>query len=281
MFSRYLQFALLALTFNLGLESMAMAQNPALVCAHHQLCNLTHSLLAPSERERLITAFQSENSDPHDAGLAPSLLKSYYEATYLILPDGALATWLATVLKNRGPENTFVAEVSTQYVYNPYPGAHAHFWLYEEETCALTQALNIQLIKWGFKTQEESASCSRARFKIAHKKIKTSLSNQFLILTHNALAPLLESLGAKFIILRGAGHAHEISPEIFKQVHLLLKDHPSVTWIIEKEIALPPQLASLIRDSDKKVSVKVSGNFGKSLYAPLEELTSKLEELHD
>ncbi len=260
-------------------SSPALSVPKTLVCAHHQLCNLTLKLLDESERDNITTAFQSENSDPHEVALSPELLKIYYEAKNLILPAAELSPWLPTVIQNRTSENTFIAEVSTQQIVGKYPGAHAHFWLYENEMCALAQNLKMKLSSWGHKVRDSAAECSSARFQISAKKIKTALRGQYVILTHNALAPLLESLGIEFIILKTVAHAHEISPGVFKEVHSILDNHDSVLWLVESEVGLPPQLAKLIRETDHKIVVKVSGHFGQSTFAPLKELSDKLTRL--
>ncbi len=247
-----------------------------IVCAHHQLCNLTLKLLDLNEHHKVRAAFVNENSDHHETALAPELLKIYYEAPYLILPDLALGPWLPSVLKNRKPTDTFVAQVSSESITGSYPGALAHFWLYEREFCALNLELATKLEAWDFKLRENAQKCASARFKILMKKLKMRLKGQMVILTHNALAPLLESLGARFIILKSGAHAHEISPDVFKEVHHLLAKHEKLLWIVESEIGIPPQLSNLIRETDQQVVIKVSGHYGDSTFGPLEELNAKL-----
>lgn len=268
----------------LALIQSSLAVDTKLVCAHHQLCNLVLELLDRGEHKKLQAAFVNENSDPHETSLAPALLKIYYQAKYLILPDPALAPWLTSVLKNRKAMDTFVAEVSSESITGSYPGALAHFWLYERELCALNQSLAAKLKAWGLKLRPHATECASARFRILAKKLKAGLYDQMVILTHNALAPLLESLGARFIILKSGAHAHELSPDVFKEVHQLLEKYKSLLWIVESEIGLPPQLSSLIRTEDKKVVVKVSGRYGESTFTPLEELSALLnarEERHE
>lgn len=262
--------------FSLAATSKLPERPQQVICAHHQLCNLTLELLDLNEHHKVRAAFVNENSDHHETALAPELLKIYYEAPFLILPDLALGPWLPSVLKNRNQANTYVAQVSSESITGSYPGALAHFWLYERELCALNHDLATKLASWGFKLRDNAKKCASARFKILMKKLKMSLKGQMVVLTHNALAPLLESLGTRFIILKSGAHAHEISPDVFKEVHHLLAKHEKLLWIVESEIGIPPQLSTLIRESDHKIVIKVSGHYGDSTFGPLEELSAKI-----
>lgn len=251
----------------------------SVTCAHHQLCNLASELLTVQDQARLKPLYPDVGSDPHELKIGPELLKSYYEAPYLLLPDPALSPWQELVLKQRSPENTFVAMVQTQSITGTYPGAMAHFWLYPEELCQLRQNLAQQLSAWGLEVRNSARTCSPARTLILRKRLAQALSKQSYILTHDALAPLFESLNADFMVIKSAGHSHEIAPTVFKEIHQRLQKNKRVIWLIETEIGLPPQLRELIRPGDGQLRIKVTGRANESVFRPLENLARGLERV--
>lgn len=253
-------------------DSWAQNSKPTIVCGHHQICNLTYEVLASGEHSFVKAVFPDIASDPHELKIDPELLKQYFKAPYLVLVDPILAPWQSAILKERTSENTFVASISSHDFTGRFSDARAHFWLYSDELCHLRQGLATKMAEWGYKLSAHAHDCSPARTLIVTKKIKNGLKNHFYILTHDALAPLLEALNARFLVLKGSGHTHEIAPEVFKELHQKLNENESVSWIIETEIGLPAQLREQIRKSDRQLKIKITGRPGESTIAVLENL---------
>lgn len=253
-------------------RAYALNSKPSIVCGHHQLCNLLQEVLAVEEHPYISPIYPDIASDPHELKIDPELLKKYFQASFLILVDPILAPWQSSVLKERKSTNTFVAGISAHDLTGRFSDAKAHFWLYSDELCHLRQSLASKVSQWNYRISPHATDCSPARTLIIKKKIKNGLKNHFYILTHDALAPLLESLNAQFLVLKGSGHTHEIAPEVFKELHQKLKSYESVSWIVETEIGLPVQIRELIRKSDRQLNIKVTGRPGESTLSVLENL---------
>src|SRR5690606_8259939 len=100
-----------------------------------------------------------------------------------------------------------------------------------------------------------------------------------MIISHDALVPLLNSHGIKAYAIRGSGHHEEPHAAQLKQLQKLLDKNPKVIWVIERRINLPGALKSMQRTSDITINVDTNGDYRFIGLTPLQRLQLMLAKL--
>lgn len=103
-----------------------------------------------------------------------------------------------------------------------------------------------------------------------------------IVLTHDALLPLLESLNednqAVVVAIKGSGHHQETSPKSVKKLYDALKA-PKVIWIEETGINVPKNILAKKRKEDMTLNIDTANSSTLKYFQILESLNEKLKAL--
>ncbi len=247
------------------------------LCTHPQLCQVVadYYKLSNIQAPKLTKAIAS-NKDPHEVEPTTTELKNIYKARYLITGARELHPWITSILnlRSKKPElKTFSYDVNQDYLKR-YPKSHkeslAHFWLYPDIKCDVFNKFQ----KW-IERDKEPIECPYKEEALVLKDIKIEIPT---IVSHDAIVPLLLSLGIEAYSIKGSGHHEEPNPKQLKEIHLLLKKHPKVLWIVEKQIHFPNAIEALKRKDDKIIHIDTNRDYPSNKDAPLIELAAFLKQ---
>jgi hypothetical protein len=114
-------------------------------------------------------------------------------------------------------------------------------------------------------------------------ELKNTLTqvNLPIVLTHDAILPLLRSLAPKtqnIVAIKGSGHHTEATPDSVKKLYDALKA-PRTIWVIEAGIHVPDNILSKKRKTDLVINIDTAHSKGPRYFQVLEELNLKLKGL--
>lgn len=267
------------------------AQAETLVtCSHPELCRMAQSIFA----ENQITNYQFVSSvkivgDPHEYEPSTTEVKDLIKAQILVSGPLELNPWIKKVNYQRskmsGLKTINVPMEKSEYAF--YPGAThealSHFWLYPKIFCALRSKLEDQFIALNMLAANTAKkTCSTEEQKIENELKATLISVKLpIVLTHDALLPLLESLSANkanVVAIKGSGHHQEATAKSVKKLYDALKS-PKVIWINEAGINIPQNILSKKRSADQVIAIDTANSTGKGYFPILNELNEKLKAL--
>jgi ABC-type Zn uptake system ZnuABC Zn-binding protein ZnuA len=256
-----------------------------LFCSHRELCQLINQIalennVKPPKTESLVNI----SGDPHEYEPSSEEIKNLISAPFLITGPNELNPWIKKVNFQRS-KNTALKTVSLlfeQSYLSLYPKASpealSHFWLYPKIYCALKQKTGMELKSADPNLHLESKSCDykKPEGQLQAALVKTKLP---IILTHDALLPLLQALDSKheIVAIKGSGHHEEVSSQSVKRMVDAL-DTPVVIWIIETGINVPSNVLQKIRKNDIVIKLDTASSKVGNPFSALDELTVALNK---
>jgi ABC-type Zn uptake system ZnuABC Zn-binding protein ZnuA len=269
--------------------SVASAQT-IVSCSHPELCRLAQSIFV----ENNVKNFQFQNlvkivGDPHEYEPSSAEVKALIKADILIAGPVELNPWIKKVNYQRSK----ISGLKTINIpmdkkdYDLYPNAThealSHFWLYPKNFCALKTKLEEQLVAMNMLIiTPTKKTCATEAQKIESELTATLASVKIpVVLTHDALLPLLESLSknaATVVAIKGSGHHQEMSPKAVKKLYDALKA-PKVIWVEEKGINVPQNIMAKRRSADLSVQIDTANSVGSEYFAILQDLNKLLKAI--
>ena len=235
------------------------------------------------------TTLVSISGDPHDYEPTTTEVKNLIKAEILISGPTELNPWVKKINYQRSKISN-VKSVNVQIDkkdYAQYPGgtheALSHFWLYPKIFCSLKTRLEEELVASKIlSASSEKKSCSEAALKIENELRETMTNiNIPVVLTHDALLPLLESLTktpSEVVAIKGSGHHHEASPRAVKKLYDALKK-PKVIWVEETGINVPANIMAKKRPVDLTIKIDTAKTEGMEYFQILQAFNEKLKAL--
>ena len=260
-------------------------------CSHPQLCSLAQTLFTENQMKNYqFVNLVAITGDPHEYEPSSAEIKGLIKAGILIAGPIELNPWIKKVNYQRSkiPGNKTLSLPLDKKEYALYPGANhealSHFWLYPKIYCSLKDRMQEQLVKMNLLVLTQAKqNCSNEIQKIEQELQTTLRLLKFpVVLTHDALLPLMESLSqnsAEVTAIKGSGHHSEASPQSVKKLYDALKK-PRVIWIEEKGINVPKNVLAKKRKDDFTVKIDTASSLeGQSLFPTLYELNDKLRAI--
>lgn len=260
----------------------ASASGP-IYCSHIEICKMLNHIAL----ENKLSDLKTENlvnitGDPHEYEPSSGEIKNLINAPLLITGPNELNPWIKKVnfQRSKSPSLKTISLLFEKNYFDFYPKASgealSHFWLYPKIYCSLKTKLEIEMIKLGYvlKSKDKcSANAAEETLKAALTKIK-----QPIILTHDALLPLLQNLDPTHTIvaIKGSGHHEETSALSIKKMYDAL-EAPVAVWVIETGINVPQNIQSKIRKNDIILKIDTANTKETSPFSVLTELTEKLK----
>lgn len=226
-------------------------------CSHPEICRLiSHTTLNQVPTKSLIVI----SGDPHEFEPSSNQVKELLTAKILVVGPQELNPWIKKILYQRAKDKSIITfnleineTISKKYSTNKEP--LSHFWLYPEIYCDMKK----QLAEWIIFKQNKIATNLTCNYESQIKSLETSLQKITtpIVLSHDALLPLLNYHSKnklKVLTLKGSGHHDDVSPQAIKELYNALK-FPKVIWVFEKNINIPTNIASKIRNTDKQINI--------------------------
>ena len=259
-------------------------------CSHPELCRLAKIIFL----ENHVSDIEFESmvkivGDPHEFEPTLSEIKNLIQANILISGPVELNPWIKKINYQRSK----IQEIKTinlpldELDYSFYPSiSHeplAHFWLYPKIFCTLKKKMEDKFVKNHFlKNVTKNNKCTSEEVRIISELKSTLESLKYpIILTHDALLPLMESLRTSkgIVAIKGSGHHSEASSLSVKNLYDVLKA-PKVIWIIEEKISVPQNILSKKRPADLTVNLDTANSAGNDYFQVLNRFNEKLKALN-
>lgn len=276
----------LTLIIFLNFQSLSAFAGSTLACSHPELCKMA-KLIA---EENKIADFKTQSlvsisGDPHEYEPSTAEIKNLISAPLLITGPNELNPWIKKInfQRSKSPVNKTISILLDGLDLSSYPKASgealSHFWLYPKVYCSLKAKLEIELSKQNFKISKHNCD-----FKSVEQKLRDAIGkiNRPIILTHDALLPLLMNLDQKatheIVAIKGSGHHEETGPQSIKKMYDAMKA-PQVVWIKEQNINIPTNILDKIRPVDLTIQIDTASSSDKNPFSALNELAEKLSAL--
>lgn len=252
-------FISLFLISDLILSSQNRPAFKSISCTHKFYCNLAQKLITLKQNTS-IRYFHppTTKSDPHHFSPHSKTIKLLIASDYLLTGPELLSPWAASIIQLKSKQhshNVFSWELTQK------KHALAHLWLYPKLFCAYQKALKNQLANWQLELKTTSTSCD-LNFETTQKKYQQSLKQYFklpVIITHDSLSPLFETLGLEYFVIKSQGHHQQISLKTLKGLQNFLQLHPQVIWIYEAQIHLALSIQKKLRAKDFWFKIDTAG----------------------
>lgn len=262
-------------------------------CVHPELCILAQKSLANENYD--IKNIVTMIGDPHEFEPNPQEVKKLISTPILITGPSDLSPWARKInyqrskLKFNDAHVTFILSLTPEdyaLYKNHNREALSHFWLYPKIYCLLKSQFEKLAKEKNLKTKiSQNESCQTEANKIENK-IKITLDKLAklkipLILTHDALLPLLKFLGRNeltVVAIKGSGHHQEATVETVKAMYEALK-FPKAIWIQEDSIKVPANILNKKKVSDHTIYIDTATSSDVEMFSILKKLNSKLEEI--
>lgn len=279
----------------LGSELSILQAKTQIGCVHPELCNLAQKSLDTESYE--ITNIVTMIGDPHEFEPNPQEVKKLISTPFLITGPSDLSPWAKKINYQRSKLNnghvTFILSLSSEdyALYknnnqNPNREALSHFWLYPKIYCLLRSQFEKLAKDKNLKIKNSKLdACQSEAIKIENE-IKITLERLAklkipLILTHDALLPLLKYLGGVELVvvaIKGSGHHQEATVETVKAMYEALK-FPRAVWIQEDSIKVPANILNKKKNKDHTIYIDTATSSDVEMFSILKKLKSKLEEI--
>lgn len=266
----------------------ALKADTIVSCSHPQLCTLAQKIFTENHMKNYkFVNLVAISGDPHEYEPSSAEVKNLIKADILIAGPVELNPWIKKVNYQRSKLalRTFNIPMENKE-YSLYPNAShealSHFWLYPKIYCALKTKLEDQLVAANILAALPAKKlCSNEALKIENDLQATMESLKLpVVLTHDALLPLMESLSknsANVVAIKGSGHHSEATSKSVKKLYDALQK-PQVIWVEEKGINIPQNIMSKKRANDLTVKIDTAYATESQNYFPiLNELNEKLK----
>lgn len=267
--------------FTLVLSSALPAQT--ISCTHAELCRLVQQLAEESHLSGLKTeTLINMAGDPHEYEPATAEIKKLLSAPILLTGPTELNPWMGKIQEQRS-KNASLKTLSLLFEKKHrgfYPQASgealSHFWLYPKIYCEFKAQLAAELLKLGEKITTPKCEAGKIEAELARALKATTYP---MILTHDALLPLLSSLDPahQIVAIKGSGHHEEVSSAAIKKMYKAL-EAPTAIWVVENNIHIPQNILSKKRTGDIVITLE-TGASAAAPFSTLSELATKLTAL--
>lgn len=276
----------LVLTFCLAI--LQAEADTSIRCSHAELCNMLNLIVHENNLPGVSTeTLVNISGDPHEYEPSTSEIKNLIKAPILLIGPNELNPWIKKIMFQRSKIaglKTINLSLETSDL-SLYPKASAetisHFWLYPKVYCALKSKLESELTLIHMEIKKPKLCDPKSIESTLQKALsKTKLP---VILTHDALLPLMISLGPKsstILAIKGSGHHEEVSTNSVKKMYDALKNK-KVIWVQEAGINIPPNILNKIRSNDAVIVVDTAKTKNQSPFSVITDLSEKLNLLAD
>jgi ABC-type Zn uptake system ZnuABC Zn-binding protein ZnuA len=255
-------------------------------CSHPELCKLIKVITFENKIHDIKTiTLVNIAGDPHEFEPSTAEIKNLISAPILITGPNELNPWIKKIIfqRNKAETSKTISLVFDKNDYNLYQNTSgetlSHFWIYPRVYCSVKKKLELEL----YKINNKILFNHNCEFNLVEEKLKIVLSKNKLpiILTHNAIMPLLANLDNSnpIVAIKGSGHHEEASSDTVKNLYNALKA-PSVIWIVESGINIPQNILNKIRPTDKLIKIDTANSKDYDAFSVLNELTEKLMSLN-
>ncbi len=256
-------------------------------CTHQELCKMVNQIALENKITDLKTAtLVTVSGDPHEFEPSSQEIKNLISANFLLTGPNELNPWIKKINFQRSKLSNLktISLTFDKTDFSFYPMASgevlSHFWLYPKIYCSLKSKLETQLVSNGFKIKK-MANCDPYT---AEKNLQNVLYlvKTPIILTHDALLPLMQSLLStqknpiSIIAIKGSGHHEETPPLSIKKMYDAL-NNPKVIWVIEEGINVPQNILNKIRPNDQVIRIDTAQTKEADPFSVMSELASKLK----
>ncbi|MBC7427325.1 MAG: zinc ABC transporter substrate-binding protein [Bacteriovorax sp.] len=258
-------------------------------CSHPELCRLAQIIFTENHTNNIeFESLVKIVGDPHEFEPTTTEVKDLIKANILISGPIELNPWIKKVNYQRAK----MMDIKTINVplddkdYSLYSSiSHeplSHFWLYPKIFCTIKSHMEEQFIKLKYLIViPKNKTCAGEEAKIISELQSTLESLKYpIVLTHDALLPLVVSLKTSNLVvaIKGSGHHSEASPQSVKKLYDALKA-PKVIWIIEEKISVPQNILAKKRSTDLTVNLDTANSEGLDYFQVLKNLNEKLKAL--
>lgn len=259
-------------------------------CSHPEICRLAKIIFTENNaRDFEFNTLVTIAGDPHEYEPSTLEVKNLIKTPILIAGPNELNPWIKKVNYQRskieGLKTISVQIAKSDYAI--YKGAThealSHFWLYPKIFCSLKNTMEAQFISLKMlPISIAKKDCNVEVVKIENE-LRETLKNikMPVILTHDALLPLMESLSdnpAGVVAIKGSGHHQEASPKSVKKLYDALAA-PKAIWIEETGIKVPSNILAKKRPGDLTVDIDTANTQGMEYFQILKNLNEKLKAL--
>lgn len=260
-----------------------------LQCSHPELCRLAKIIA----QENQVTGLEFQSlvniaGDPHEYEPSASEVKALIKADTLVSGPHDLNPWIKKINYQRSkiPNAKTLSLALSKIDYALYPGAGhealSHFWLYPKIFCVLKSRMENEMVNIKILGQLKNKKICFDEEKKIEQTLKETLHSLKtpIVLTHDALLPLLRSLAptATIVAIKGSGHHQESGPEDIKRLYNALKA-PKVIWLEETAINIPQNILAKKRSVDLTVKLDTANSEGLQYFQVLEALNEKLKAI--
>lgn len=253
-------------------------------CSHDELCRLVQLIATENSLKDLTTeSLINISGDPHEYEPSTAEIKSLLNTPFLLTGPNELNPWIKKINFQRS-KNSALKTISLlfekkhlDFYPKASPEALSHFWLYPKIYCSFKDQLESELKKSGLSVTLKKCESASVEKELADVLIKIKKP---IILTHDALLPLLLALDPKHTIvaIKGSGHHEETGTDAIKKMYKAL-EVPSAVWIVEEGINVPQNILNKIRPSDQIIKIDTARSKQVAAFSILNELTQKLKTL--
>lgn len=278
---------------SLFFSSLVSAKASKLSCSHPEICTLAKTIATEQGQALETESIVTISGDPHEFEPSISEIKKLMSAEFLIEGPFELNPWIKKVNNQRSHNSDLTTKIlnlkeQQTKLYSTISNgvtkeALAHFWLYPKIYCDYKSEITRMLIEANMvvlKNKNEDQCQNKAIEMEKQLRFTISQVNMPIILTHDALWPLLNSLNEKSMIvaIKGSGHHAEASADSVKKLYNALKA-PKVIWIEEKGINVPPTILNKKRSTDIVIKLDTSRSDGKEYFSVVKKLNDELGQL--
>lgn len=244
-------------------------------CSHEEICKLVTQIDSNVKTKTLI----SIKGDPHEFEPSSEEIKSFLSAPILITGPDELNPWIKKINYQRSKNQalkTYRLKLSPQIItfyQSNNKEALSHFWLYPRTSCDFKN----QILAFDIFSQIKSKSKCDVITIENELESKLKKINNPIVLTHDALYPLLRKYIREDVLiinLKGSNHHEEISPQAIKNIYKIKEKR--ITWILEKNIAIPDAINKIIKNEDKKIFIDTANNVVAKEFSTLNLLLSEI-----
>jgi hypothetical protein len=256
-------------------------------CSHKELCKLAEIIAQENKITNLNTqSLVNISGDPHEFEPSTTEIKNLMSASLLLTGPTELNPWIKKINFQRSKNPTlktisllFDKTMTTLYP-NATPEVLSHFWLYPKIYCLMKTKLESELKAQGLGLLASKSCNSTSTESNLNLALRKTLFP--IILTHDALLPLLKNLDPNhnIVAIKGSGHHEETSAQAIKKMYDSLRA-PIVIWVIEANINVPQNILSKIRVNDLVIKLDTAKSNDNTPFFALNDLTEKLNKLSE
>jgi ABC-type Zn uptake system ZnuABC Zn-binding protein ZnuA len=273
-----------SILFLLILVNLQIASATTYHCSHIEICRMGQIILHENSiKDIVLENIIVQSGDPHEFEPSIQDIKKLLNAPTLLVGPIELNPWMKKIsyLRTKDKKLKTITLTLPDFAKREYPAKESeplgHFWLYPKIYCQLKKQLAEEL-KYKF------SLCNSATIEY---QLRQDLKNIAIpiILTHDALLPLLKKLAAhknQIVAMKGSSHHEEVSAAAIKKVYDALSA-PKVLWILENNIATAENIKNKIRTTDIVIKIDTAKSAFDSAsnedFSILQSLHKKLQEI--